>query len=210
MSMTGPTALALALALHAAPAAPGAAGPLDVTRAFYKAVHGGDAAAATRLVPAAVRPALASWVRLGEAHRRLEAAIAQRFGEREAGLVGYGDKVQAEVKALLGASERIAGDAAEVVSLDGRVLATLKRTRQGWKVELDDALASAAGRERLAREAGAAERAARRVAQGLRAGRYDDALAALRDFRREVAAALGEPLPPEGAPAAPGDGGVDL
>jgi hypothetical protein len=205
--MTRPLAIAAALLAAAVVGAAPARGPLEVTRAFYRAVHAGNAVAATKLVAPDVRPALASWVRLGEAHRRLETAIAGRFGEQEAARVGYGNKVQAEVKALLGASERIAGAQAEVVAVDGRVLASLKRTRDGWKVELDDALASEEGRTRLAQEAEAAERAGRLVARRLGQGEYEDAAAALREFRQRVAAATGEARPPRSSPAAEG---VDL
>jgi hypothetical protein len=199
-------ALSLPSTSLAAPAGRRPASPLAVTRAFYRALHAGDPAGAARLVHGDGRPVLDAFVRGARAHRRVEAAVAQRFGREAAGLVGYGNRVQAEVKALLGAGEDIDGDEATVSALDGGTLATLKRVGAAWKLELDDELLSPAGKARVAREARAAEAAARTVVAGLRGGRYPDAGAAVRDFRSRAR------LPGASPPADPAEDprGVDL
>jgi hypothetical protein len=208
-------ALALAGTASAAPARrAGPAAPLEVTQAFFQALHAGDVGRAARLAEGNARPAIAAMVRSAKAHRELEAAVAKRFGRDEAARVGYGNRVQSEVKALLGAQEIVQGDEAEVVTLDGRTMATLKRVKSAWKVELDDDALTKDGQARLAREADATVAAARAVVPAIRAGRYRDAPAALRDFRARVAAKLGVPPPPdvddEGGEEGGDDGGVDL
>lgn len=178
---------------EASPPQPG--GPLEVTRSFYRALHAGDAAKAAQLAAGDTKASLRAYVRLARAHRDLEAAVVRRFGRDEAGLVGYGNRVQAEVKSLLGASEEIAGDEARVTSLDGRILATLRRVGKSWKVELDDIVARPGGSARLAKNAALTEAEARRVAAGIRAGRYADAEAAVRDFQLRVAKATSASQP---------------
>lgn len=173
------------------PAKPLKDGPLEVTRAFYKALHAGDATKAAKLTAGDARPALAAYVRLARAHRQLEAAVAKRFGDEEAALVGYGNRVQSEVKALLGATEEIDGDEARVTTVDGRTLATLRKVGNRWKVELQDAVAGAEGRRRITRSAAATESEAKRVMDGIRAGKYSDAESAVRDFQTRVAKATG-------------------
>jgi hypothetical protein len=166
-------------------------GPLEVTRSFFRALHAGDAAKAAQLAAGDTKASLQAYVRLARAHRDLEAAVARRFGREEAGVVGYGNKVQAEVKSLLGASEEIEGDQARVTSMDGKILATLRRVGKAWKVELEDTVATPGGSARLARSAALTEAEARRVAAGIRAGRYADAETAVRDFQERVARASG-------------------
>lgn len=185
------------------PAKPLKDGPLEVTREFYRLLHAGDAAKAAKLALGDAKPALAAYVRLARAHRQLEAAVAKRFGRDEAALVGYGNKVQSEVKALLGATEEIDGDEAVVLSLDGRALASLRKVGTRWKVELQHGASTAAGRERISKSAAATEGEARRVTEGIRAGKYRDAEAAVRDFQTRVAKVAG-------AAAEPDDGGAAL
>ena len=50
------------------------------------------------------------------------------------GDVGYGRKLQAEIKGLLGATAEIEGDRARVAGLDGTTISTLRRVRGAWKV----------------------------------------------------------------------------
>jgi hypothetical protein len=171
------------------PAAPKPGSPLDVTRSFYRALHAGDAAKAARLTAGNTKPSLEAFVRIARAHRDLEAAVARRFGRDEAGLVGYGSRVQAEAKALLGAEEEIDGDEARVTSLDGRILATLRRVGKAWKVELDELVVTPGGAARLSKTAAATEAEERRVVAGIRAGKYADAESAVLDFQQRVAKA---------------------
>jgi hypothetical protein len=199
-------ALAAPPPAFAAPARPppAEASPAEVTRAFYRALHAGDAAAAARLADGDARPVVEAFVRSARAHRDVEAALARRFGPAAAARVGYGNRVQSEVKALLGAEDVIEGDEAQVVTVDGRPLATLKRVEGRWKLELDDAVLTPQGQARVRAEARAAEAAAKTVVAGVRRGKYPDAGAAARDFQRR--AGLPEDRPGPGAQ----DGGVDL
>jgi hypothetical protein len=176
-------------------------GPLEVTREFYKALHAGDAAKAAKLAVGDAKPALSAYVRLARAHRQLEEAVAKKFGQEEAALVGYGNKVQSEVKALLGATEEIDGDEARVTGEDGRILAALRKIGGRWKVELQDSISTEAGKRRIAKGAAATESEARRVMAGVRAGRYPDAESAVRDFQLRVAKATGEPEVDDGGAA---------
>jgi hypothetical protein len=169
--------------------APKSEGPLDVTRSFYRALHAGDAVKAAQFTAGNSKASLQAYVRIARAHRELEAAVARKFGREEAGIVGYGNRVQAEVKALIGAEEEIDGDEARVTSLDGRVLATLRRVGKSWKVELDDLVVTPSGAARLTKAAAATEAEERRVVAGIRAGKYEDAESAVRDFQRRVAKA---------------------
>jgi hypothetical protein len=93
------------------------------------------------------------------------------------------------VKSLLGAEEEIEGDEARVTSVDGRILATLRRVGKAWKVELDELVATPGGAARLSKTAAATEAEARRVVAGIRAGKYEDAESAVRDFQQRVAKA---------------------
>jgi hypothetical protein len=210
--MSSALALLSAAVLAAAGGPPDAApgGPLAAARGFYQALHAGDARRAASFAAGDVQPALASFVKLSAAHRTLEAALAERFGAEAASLVGYGNKVQAEVKALLAAQEELDGKGgARVAALDGSTLATLKQVKGAWKVELDAAYATPDGQARLAREATANEEAARLVGDRVRGGKYEDPRAAIRDYQEAVAVRLGGEAPPP-APARPEEEGVQL
>ena len=188
-------ALALLLVLVAAVSAParGApknAGPLDVTREFYKALHAGNARTAAKLTANDDAEAvMKSFVRISRSYRELEAAIAKRFGAEAAGDVGYGRKVQAEIKGLLGATAEIEGDRARVAGLDGATITTLRRVRGAWKVELEDLLETAEGRAAFAAQAQATSGASKQVIAAIKAGKYATSRAAVDDFEARVARA---------------------
>jgi len=190
------TRFAVALALTAAaacaserprPAAtdPGAT-PLEVTRAFYRALHRGDAPAAAQLVdlPEAVR-ATTSFIKMARAFETLEDAVAARFGREAAGVVGYARRVAAEDEALRSARDEVRGDTATVLA-DDSPLARLRRVKGAWRVALDEALSSEAGLAALGRQADASAVAAEHVAVAIRGGLFEDVQDALEAFRNEA------------------------
>lgn len=167
-----------------------AADPLDVTREFYKALHAGNARTAAKLTANDDAEAvMKSFVRISRSYRELEAAIARRFGAEAASDVGYGRKVQAEIKGLLGATVEIEGDHARVAGLDGETISTLRKVRGAWKVELEDLLETAEGRAAFAAQAKATSGASKQVIAGLKAGKYATSRAAVDDFEARVARA---------------------
>ncbi|HET7752324.1 MAG TPA: hypothetical protein VFK85_00325 [Anaeromyxobacteraceae bacterium] len=179
--------------------------PLDVTREFYKALHAGNARAAAKLTSASdAEPVLRSFVQISRSYRTLEEALAKRFGPEAAEQVGYGRKVQSEIKALLGATVEIDGDTARVAGLDGHTITTLKNVRGVWRVELEEALETADGRAAFAAQARATEGAAKKVVPRIRSGKYSTPRAAVDDFEAQVAraaAGVRGGMPPErGAP----------
>jgi hypothetical protein len=195
----------------AAPAegAPGA-GPLDVARAFYGALHRGDPAAAARLVASPnAAAATGALVTLARSYQALEAVIGERFGASAAQAVGYSDRVAAEDAALAGATVEVQGDRAVVRSGD-ETLAILARRGGAWRIELEEALATDRGLAALVLEAESSRDAVARVSPAVRAGLFDAPEDALEAFKNDVAVSMqgGRPdLPraPEGAPAdAPG------
>ncbi len=193
-------AAALALALACAgpgarrpegtPAAP-ASSPLEVTRAFYGALHGGDAEAAAKLVGSPnARPATHAFVRLANAYHELELAVTERFGPEAARAVGYGERIAAEDEALRAATARESGEDAVVTSAGGQTLATLRKVGGAWRVLLEDALSTERGTAALTLEAAASWEAASRVAPAIRHGLFDAPEDALEAFRNEVSVAL--------------------
>jgi len=219
---SGAGALLVALAIgcaargRAAPApgegAPAAAGsPLDVTRAFYRALHDGDAERAARLVESPnAAAATASFVKLAKAYEAVEGALRDRFGPEAAHAVGYADRVAAEADALRVAEALVKGDHALVTAGD-HTLATLRRVGGAWKVVLEDTLTSEQGLRTLVLEADAARDAAERVAPAIRSGLFDGPEDALEAFRNEMAVRIqGEqpdlPRSPEPPPAGAPEG----
>jgi hypothetical protein len=175
--------------VEVAAAAP-SADPLDVTRDFYKALHAGDARAAAKLTAAAdAEPVLRSFVRISKSYRALEAALAKRFGADAAEQVGYGRKVQDEVKALLGATAEIEGDTARVAALDGQTITTLRKVKGAWRVELEDTLDTAEGRAAFTAQAQATEEASKQVVARIREGKYTSPRVAVDDFEARIARA---------------------
>lgn len=177
--------------------------PVEVTRAFYRALHAGDARSAGRLVASARGDAAAAaFVEKAAAYQRLEAALRDRFGDAAARAVGYDERVAAEERALRAAQEEVRGEVATVADGEHR-LASLRRVGSEWRVVLDEALTSEAGIVALASDAVASRRAAERVVPAIRAGLFDDPEDALEAFRNEVAIASGGgsselPRPPTG------------
>jgi hypothetical protein len=176
--------------LGASSAAP-AAEPLDVTREFYKALHAGKARAAAKLTAAGedAEPALRSFVQISRSYRSLEEALAKRFGPEGAEQVGYGRKVQSEIKALLAATVEIEGETARVAALDGHTITTLRNVGGAWRVELEEALETPEGRAAFAVQARATEGAAKQVVPRIRTGKYATARAAVDDFENRIARA---------------------
>jgi hypothetical protein len=211
-----PRALALGLALagagcaaargaKAAPQDDGAASPVEVTRAFYSALHAFDAPGAAALVasPSAAR-ATAAFVAMARAYESVERALQARYG-REVEGVGYDARVAAERAALAEARARVEGDGATVTG-KGPALATLRRTPEGWRVLLDDALGTEEGLAALEREAEASRRAAERVVPAIQGGLFDTPEDALQAFRNELASG-GASEPPDLPSAPPEPGG---
>jgi hypothetical protein len=194
--------------------------PVAVTRAFYGALHAGDAAGAARLAEGPhAGEVTAAFVEMAHAYSTVERALAARFGPDAARAVGYAERVKAEDEALRTARAEVKGDAATVLS-DDHPMATLRRVRGAWRVELEDALLSGQGLAALAGEARASATAAEKVAPAIRGGLFDDAENALEAFRDELELARGGSSPGELAPeertgpsppaAAPGMGGAEL
>ncbi|HTP28928.1 MAG TPA: hypothetical protein VMK12_25125, partial [Anaeromyxobacteraceae bacterium] len=178
------------------------ASPLTVARAFYGALHGGDAEGAAKLLATPnARTATNAFVTLSRAYRDLEKAVGERFGAEATHAVGYGDGVAAEEEALRRASEEISGDEA-VVTAGNRTLATLRRIDGTWRVLLSDSLSTSDGLVELAQEAVATQKAAARVAPAVRQGFFNGPEDALEAFRNDVASSLvgqqdlGEAEPP--------------
>lgn len=160
--------------------------PLQVTRAFYRALHQGDASAAAQLVdPPEAGRATTSFVKLARAFETLENAVAARFGREVAGVVGYAERVAAEDEALRSAREEVRGDTATVLA-DDSPLARLRRVKGAWRLTLEEALSTAAGLGALDRQADASAAAAERVAAAIRGGLFADAEDALEAFHNEA------------------------
>jgi hypothetical protein len=163
-----------------------AATPLQVTRAFYRALHQGDASAAAQLVdPPEAGRATTSFVKLARAFETLENAMAARFGREAAGVVGYAERVAAEDEALRSAREEVRGDTATVLA-DDSPLGRLRRVKGAWRLTLEEALSTAAGLGALDRKADASAAAAERVAAAIRGGLFADADDALEAFHNEA------------------------
>lgn len=184
------TALAVAASCSGGRPRPAAAdpsaAPLEVTRAFYRALHHGDASAAAELVdlPEASR-ATTSFVKMARAFETLEIALVERFGRAAAGVVGYAERVAAEDEALRSARAEVRGDAATVLA-DDSPLARLRRVKGAWRLALDEALSTEAGLETLGRQADASAAAAERVAPAIRGGLFPDPQDALEAFHNEA------------------------
>jgi hypothetical protein len=181
--------LALALACahgQAARDGAGAGGPLDVTRAFYGALHAGDAAAAAALVASPNASfATASFVKLARAYQQLESALREKFGPDAARTVGYARRVQAEDEALRDAEAAVDGDRA-LVSSGEQTLATLRRVNGAWRVLLEDALTTEEGLAALRLEADATLEATGRVVPAIRGGLFDGPEDAVEAFRNDL------------------------
>jgi len=214
------TVVVLASCAGARPRPEAEAGPLAVARAFYGALHAGDAAGAARLVEGPhAGEATTAFVEMARAYSAVERALAVRFGPQASRVVGFAERVEAEDEALRTARAEVRGDAATIVS-DDHPLAMLRRVRGAWRVVLEDALSSEQGLAALVGEAKASATAAEKVAPAIRGGLFDDAENALEAFRNELELARGESPPGEPAPgegtspsapaAAPRDGGEDL
>jgi hypothetical protein len=163
-----------------------AATPVEVTRAFYAALHGFDAPRAAALVASPSAPrATAAFVTMARAYESVERALQARYGRAVEG-VGYDARVAAENAALMEARAQVDGDAATVTGR-GMGLASLRRTPGGWRVLLDDALGTEAGLAALERDAEASRRAAERVVPTIQGGLFDDPDDALQAFRNELA-----------------------
>ena len=184
---------------------PGAT-PLEVARAFYSALHAGDAAAAGRLVASRNGARVAeSFVAIAGAYRLLEDALRTAYGEDAAGAVGYRARVEAEDEAMARATQVVRVDDA-VVSAGDQLLATLRREGGGWRVVLDDALTTDTGVAAIAREAAATRAASERVAPAIQHRLFGSAEDAVEAFRNEVMAQMGreeEELPDEEGAEAP-------
>jgi hypothetical protein len=167
-------------------AADPSATPLEVTRAFYRALHQGDASAAAELVdlPEAGR-ATTSFVEMARAYETLENALAERFGRAAAGVVGYAARVAAEEQALRSAHAEVRGDTATVLA-DDSTLARLRRVNGAWRLALDEELSTEVGLATLGRQADAVATAAQRVAPAIRAGLFPDPQDALEAFHNEA------------------------
>jgi hypothetical protein len=203
--------LALACASRGGPAAspaparvdPARAGPLDVARAFYSALHRGDAGAAARLIASPnAEPATAALVTLAGAYQALESAVRDRFGPTAAHAVGYTERVAAEDAALAAARAEVEGDRA-VVRAGGETLATLERRRGSWRIMLEDALATEQGIAALVLEAESSRDAAARVVPAIRGGLFDAPEDALQAFKNDVAVGI-QGAEPDQAGAPPG------
>jgi hypothetical protein len=183
------TACASREAAHGAPPAEGPRepGPVEVARAFYGALHHGDAAAAARLVASHNAGAAAvALVTLARSYADLETVIAEWFGARAGHAVGYSDRVAAEDAALAGATADVQGDRA-VVRSGEETLAILRRARGGWRIELEDALSTDRGIAALVLEAESSRDAVARVSQAVRGGLFDAAEDVLEAFKNDVA-----------------------
>jgi hypothetical protein len=183
------------------------ASPLDVARAFYGALHGGDAEGAAKLAGSPnSRPATDSFVKLANAYRDLEGAVAEHFGSEAAHVVGYRDRVAAEDEALRQAKEQVKGGEATVTAGD-KLLAALRKVNGEWRVVLEEALSTERGVAGLALEAEASRQAVARVAPSIRQGLFDGPEDALEAFRNEVTAFMQgvEPDLPRGPERAPAD-----
>jgi hypothetical protein len=193
-------------AVAPAEGAPGA-GPLDVARAFYGALHRGDPAAAARLVASPnASAATGALVTLARSYQALEAVIGERFGPRAAETVGYTDRVAAEDAALAGATVEVQGDRA-VVRSGEETLAILARGGGGWRIELEEALASERGLAALVLEAESSREAVARVTPAVRGGLFDAAEDALEAFKNDVALRMQGARPD--VPRAPGQAPAD-
>ncbi|HYS83200.1 MAG TPA: hypothetical protein VEM76_21030 [Anaeromyxobacteraceae bacterium] len=168
------------------PAADPSATPLEVTRAFYRALHQGDATSAAQLIdlPEAGR-ATGSFVEMARAFETLENAIVERFGRAGAAVVGYAERVAAEDEALRTARAEVRGDTATVLA-DHNPLARLRRVNGSWRLALDEALSTEIGLATLARQADASAAAAERVVPFIRAGLFADPRDALEAFHNEA------------------------
>lgn len=184
---------------------PGAT-PLDVARAFYAALHAGDAPAAGRLVASRNGARVAAgFVAIAGAYRRIEDALRTAYGEGATGAIGYRARVEAEDEAMARATQTIRGDDA-VISAGDQLLATLRREGGAWRVVLDDALTTDAGVAAIAREAAATRTASERVTPAIQHRLFDSADDALEAFRNEVQAQMGaeeEDVPAEEGADAP-------
>lgn len=202
-------ALAACAAGRPRPPAAAEAAPLEVTRAFYRALHAGDAASAARLVDGPrAGEATAAFVQLARAYEALEQAMVARFGREAGRAVGYAERVAAEEDALRSARAEVEGDRAAVLSGE-RPLAVLRRVDGAWKVVLEEALAGEQGLAALEREAEASAAAAEKVAPAVRGGLFDSVADALEAFRNEVEIARGGVAPgaerPEEATSPPAE-----
>ncbi|GEJ56265.1 hypothetical protein [Anaeromyxobacter diazotrophicus] len=196
-------ALAACAAGRTRPPAAAEAAPLEATRAFYRALHAGDASGAARLVDGPrAGEATAAFVQLARAYEALEQAIAARFGREAARAVGYAERVAAEEDALRSARAEVQGDRATVLS-EERPLATLRRVDGAWKVVLEEALADEHGLAALAGEAEASAVAAEKVGPAVRGGLFDSAADALETFRNEADIARGGLVPDGEGPGEP-------
>jgi hypothetical protein len=161
-----------------------------VARAFYGALHAGDAESAAKLVGSPqARSAVDSFVKLGNAYRELERAVGERFGAEAARTVGYTDRIAAEDEALREATAQVKGGEATVTH-GGKTLATLQRIDGAWRVVLEEALATERGMAGLVLEAEASSEAAARVAPAIRHGLFAGPEDALEAFRNEVSVRL--------------------
>lgn len=210
-ALVGAAALAAwaAAACAGARARPAAAAtPVEVTRAFYQALHAGDAAGAARLVdgPHAAEAA-AAFVTLARAYQELEQALVAKFGPDAAHAVGYADRVAAEDRAVASARAEVEGDRATVLHED-HPLATLHRVDGAWRVVLEEDLSTEQGVAALTEEARASAAAAERVTPAIRGGLFDDPENAVEAFQSELevgrgGAAPAGPARPEAAPRGP-------
>jgi hypothetical protein len=203
-AVRGPTA-------GAAGAGDGSASPLKVARAFYEALHGGDAEGAARLVSSPfARPATESFVKLANAYRELELAVGERFGADAARAVGYAERIAAEDEALGRAKAQVKGEEATVTAGE-QTLATLHRENGAWRIRLEEALATERGVAGIVLEAEASLQAAARVAPAIRQGLFDVPEDAFEAFRSEVTVRMqgGKPDLPREAPT-PGPGDLTL
>jgi hypothetical protein len=188
-------------------AADGAA-PIEVARAFYGALHAGDAKTAAELVGSPrARSATDSFVKLANAYRELERAVGGRFGADAARAVGYSDRVAAEDEALRRASQEVKGDEATVTAGE-QTLAALRKVNGAWRIVLEEALSSERGLAGLVLEAEASRQAVERVTPAIQQGLFDAPEDALEAFRNEVAVQMqgAQPdLPRDPAEGEPGD-----
>jgi hypothetical protein len=180
----------------------GSPSPLEVARAFYGALHGGDAEGAAKLVGSPfARPATDSFVKLANAYRELELAVGERFGAEAARTVGYRERIAAEEESLSRAKAQVKGEEA-IVTAGEQTLATLHKVNGAWRVLLEEALATERGVAGLMLEAEASLYAARRVAPAIRQGLFNGPEDALEAFRNEVTVRMqgAEPDLPREAP----------
>ncbi len=169
--------------------------PLDVTRAFYAALHAGDARRAASLVDASNAVSVtASFVKISRAYADLESAVRDRFGAEAARTIGYAARVAAEDEALSVAEEDRQGDRALIRSGD-RTLARLRLVAGTWRIALEDELVTERGAAALALEAEASRQAAAEVVPVIRGGLFDAPEDALQAFRNEFEAQMGRASP---------------